>query len=253
MSFSHFINVFRSTSSPSQTFALLIAHVAGRGGMWIAAVGVIAIAWIMTGSRGGTIATIAGIIVLAGLAAIRGRRRAGLSSGILIVSVLIIGVTATTYGDFLADRLNSQGLQSDDRLIVYYLTYQSLFQSPWTGLGWGTFRQAFPMYRGTEIDPRIVYDLAHNTYLELFQGLGIPAALLVLFGILVFVGHCFHGCVTRRHSATAPLVAVAATTLVALHALVDFSLQMQSITLTWVAILATGVSQSWSSRDATQD
>jgi hypothetical protein len=47
------------------------------------------------------------------------------------------------------------------------------------------------------------------------------------------------------------MVAAAATFIVFLHAFVDFSLQMQAVTLTWVALLAAGVAQSWGSRTAT--
>jgi hypothetical protein len=43
-------------------------------------------------------------------------------------------------------------------------------------------------------------------------------------------------------------VAVSASVMVALHAFVDFSMQIQAVALTWTALLAAGVAQSWSSR-----
>jgi hypothetical protein len=41
---------------------------------------------------------------------------------------------------------------------------------------------------------------------------------------------------------------VAATFLVALHAMVDFSLQIPAVTYTYCFLLGTAVAQSWSSR-----
>jgi hypothetical protein len=39
--------------------------------------------------------------------------------------------------------------------------------------------------------------------------------------------------------------------IVGLHAFVDFSLQIQAVALTWVALLEAGTAQSWSSKIAT--
>jgi hypothetical protein len=44
------------------------------------------------------------------------------------------------------------------------------------------------------------------------------------------------------------MVAVGATVLVALHSLVDFSLQIQAIALSYAMLLGVGVAQSESSR-----
>jgi hypothetical protein len=54
--------------------------------------------------------------------------------------------------------------------------------------------------------------------------------------------------VQRRQTSMVPIVATAVSVLLGVHACVDFSLQTQSITLLWAAILGAGVAQSWSSR-----
>ncbi|MBB4200566.1 O-antigen ligase [Rhodoblastus sphagnicola] len=253
LAFSQFVNSLHSSQSKLRVFANIVANVAGQGGGWIAAALVLSIAWIMTGSRGGVVATVFAVLVLASFAAIRGRKNAATAGAILILAFGSIGIGAFSYGDYLADRIATQGFASEDRLATYQLALTSIFDAPWTGFGWGTFRQVFPMYRDSTLDPFPIWDLAHNTYLELFQGLGIPMAGLFLLAILYLLGRCVHASLTRKTSATAPLVAVAVTVLVGLHAFVDFSLQMQAIALTWTALLAAGVAQSWSSRSATQD
>ena len=64
----------------------------------------------------------------------------------------------------------------------------------------------------------------------------------------VLAGRCVHAAVTRRDGATAPLVGVAATVIVALHAFVDFSLQIEAVALTFAALLGAGVARSWSGK-----
>jgi hypothetical protein len=53
---------------------------------------------------------------------------------------------------------------------------------------------------------------------------------------------------TRQENVTVPRVAVGAAFLVGVHALVDFSLQIQAVALTFMAVLGAGVAQSASSR-----
>jgi O-antigen ligase len=133
-------------------------------------------------------------------------------------------------------------------LAVYGLTWRSIADAPLLGFGDGTFQEIFPMYRDNTVDFWGVWDKAHNSYLELLQGLGVPAALLFLAAIALLAGRCVFAALTRRNSVTAPLAASAATVIVALHAFVDFSMQIEAVALTWVALLGAGVAQSWSSK-----
>ena len=88
-----------------------------------------------------------------------------------------------------------------------------------------------------------------NTYLELLLELGIPAALLLLFGLGWIVAHCARGALTRKRDQHAANIAVGASVLVGLHALVDFSIQLQGVALSYAALLGAGYAQSWSSRE----
>src|SRR5262249_9035001 len=152
------------------------------------------------------------------------------------------------FGDFFAGRLLTLGIDTVDRLAVYKLTILSILDAPWKGWGYGTFEYAFPMYRDNSLSPFGIWDKAHNTYLEMIQGLGIPIAALFLVMLLILTLRCAHAALSRKNSATAALVATSATVIVALHSLVDFSMQIQAVALTWAALLAAGVAQSWSGR-----
>jgi O-antigen ligase len=161
---------------------------------------------------------------------------------------VMVGFVVFAFGDLLEARLASQGLFDADRLAVYRLTFLSTLDSPWTGWGYGTFSNVFPMYRDSSVSAYGMWDRAHNTYLETVQGLGIPFSALFLVGLLALVIRCAHASLTREHGVTAPLVATSACLIVGLHAFVDFSLQVQAVAITWTALLAAGVARSVSGR-----
>lgn len=236
-----------------RTLAEMLAGITGEGGAWLAVSAVIFLATTLTASRGGIGASIIGLAVALLIATLKARG----AQPTRALTAALIGLGALSllavFGDLLVDRLLSQGLRSDDRLAVYTLTLGSILDRPWLGAGYGTFEQVFPLYRDTSVGLSGTWDRAHNTYLELLQGLGIPAALVFLAGIGALVWRCFAGYLRRRHPPTAPLAAGAVSLALGLHASVDFSLQCQAVTLTWLALLGAGVAQSWSRRERTHD
>lgn len=228
--------------------ASLMGGLTGRGGAWLAVAAVVALALVLTGSRGGISVGLAGVLMGALVAVLQRRGERFTAAGAGLVAVLLVGAVLFSFGDLLASRLSAQGFQSDDRLAVYGLTLQSIGDRPLLGFGYGTFEHVFPMYRDGSVSVFGRWDKAHNTYLELFQGLGAPAATVLIAAIGSLIWLCVSGAIMRRRFATAPLAASAATVVVLLHAFVDFSLQMQSVAITWMALLGGGVAQSWSSR-----
>jgi O-antigen ligase len=98
-----------------------------------------------------------------------------------------------------------------------------------------------------------IWDHAHNTYLEILQGLGLVFGSMLLGSVVLLVFRCARGAITRHESAMVPRVATGAACLVGIHALVDFSLEIQAITLTFMALLGAGAAQSASSRLGLED
>jgi O-antigen ligase len=109
------------------------------------------------------------------------------------------------------------------------------------------------MFRDRSIGVMGRWEMAHNTYLEVFQGLGLVFGTMLVGSVVLLVVRCTKGAALRHESATIPCVAASAAFLVGAHALVDFSLQMQAIALTFMALLGAGVAQSESSRLALSD
>jgi O-antigen ligase len=88
-------------------------------------------------------------------------------------------------------------------------------------------------------------DKAHNDILEFAAGFGLPAAFL-WWGLLAWlVVICGRGVIVRRRYRMLPALGLAATILVAIHSIFDFSLQMPAVALTYAVILGIGVAQAF--------
>ena len=85
----------------------------------------------------------------------------------------------------------------------------------------------------------------HNSYLETLLESGLPAGLLLLalptLAFFLQLRALGQPGVVRPF----PAIAAAATVLFAVHSLVDFSLQMPGIAITYAALLGLGVAQSY--------
>jgi len=225
-------------------------HIGGRLGLDLICFFTLFVALLVTASRGGILATLAGALVLVILYGLRSRRRqgpggTGWTLAIVLGLVLMAGVFELA-GVRFTSRLAQQGLAAELRLDTYRATLDAISDYLWIGSGLGTFQDVFPAYR-TEVG-NWIWDKAHNDYLELVLGLGVPAALVMLLGLGLLVLITLSGFFSRRRDGQFAAAAVGVSVLVALHAAVDFSLQIQANTLAFALILGLGLAQSVSSR-----
>jgi O-antigen ligase len=156
-------------------------------------------------------------------------------------------------GAFLGARLDdmsASGLNDQTRLLLSRAALHMIGDAPLQGLGLGTYQIAYPAYTQT-IMPFIM-DKAHNDYVELAAGWGLPAAILWWLALAWLTGLCVRGVLVRKRNRTYPMLAVGAVILVGVHSIFDFSLQIPAIAVTFVAILGLGVAQSFSARERAQ-
>jgi O-antigen ligase len=224
-----------------------------RGAALIGGAFVLLVALLLTGSRGGIIATIFGLFALAALAFGRVHRRAAEQSVVILFGIAFVGITLFAFGDAFIDHMTGRGIGDAGRVAVYVITLRSIMDAPLRGFGYGTFMDVFPMYRDKSIGVQGIWEQAHNTYLEVFQGLGLVFGSMLVVCVVLLVLRCVKGATTRYESETIPQIAASAACLVGVHALVDFSLQIQAVALTFAALLGAGVAQSQSSRLALDD
>ena len=216
------------------------------------------VALLGTISRGAVLATglglfVASVLLLRGRdGGFAGRHKNLILGGFLAVGVFLAVVAFWAFGDMFLAQITEQGLWDENRMAVYVIMLRSIFDAPLLGYGYGTFVDVFPMFRDRSIGVGDLWTHAHNTYLEVFQGLGMVFGVALVASVIFLVIKCFKGTIVRQ-DAMVPAVATGVAVLVGIHALADYSLEMQAVALTFTAILGVGVAQSKSSRLAIKD
>jgi O-antigen ligase len=210
---------------------------------------VVLVALLLSGSRGGIAATVLGLFVLGALTVrLRKYKFAEQRGAIIIVGVLFVAVTFLAFSDVVAGKIAHEGFRDEGRMAVYLIVIRSILDAPVLGYGYGTFADVFPMFRDQSLSTWGKWDFAHNTYLEVLQGLGLVFGSMLVASVGVLVLRCVKAVAARKMNETLPCVAASVAVLLGVHSLVDFSLQIQAIALTFMALLGAGVAQSESSR-----
>lgn len=203
----------------------------------------------LTQSRAGILSSALALVVfLVGLSfKLRTRRLTALvfSGFMVLASLYYFAVSGSGFVDRLEALIGSD-LAGNARLVIYRATIGAILDSPWLGVGYGTFEDYFRTLRSPEMFGRFIK--AHNTYLENALELGIPAAASLVLAIALLALRALSGLRRQRSAFVYGWMAFCATVLVGSHALVDFSLQIPAVAVTFATILAVGCSQSWSSR-----
>ena len=207
------------------------------------------VALLLSGSRGGIAGTALALLVLAALTLrLRKHKFAEQREAIIVVGALLVAATVLAFGDVVAGKIAQQGFRDESRLALDTIVIRSILDAPVLGYGYGTFKDVFPMFRDQSLSTSGAWQLAHNTYLEVLQGLGLVFGSMLVASVSLLVWRCIKGAAARQKDETLPCVAASAAVLLGIHSLVDFSLQIQAITLTFMALLGAGVAQSESSR-----
>jgi O-antigen ligase len=152
----------------------------------------------------------------------------------------------------MAQRIPMMLESGETKLALYANIWQAITDYPLTGLGYGSFSDAFPVYSTAEIGYGGHWNAAHNIYLEAAFGLGLPAAGILFASIAWCIWRCLMGAFKRRRDATAPIAAITAALVVTLHGVVDFSIQSPAVAFTFAAMVGCGCAQSWTHDERVQ-
>lgn len=231
-----------------QRLTRLIEVMVGQGWPLLVAWILLSLTLILSHSRGGFLSTLIGLLTLVVTAGFTRAINRGLAIGVGCLCAAGLVATLGIGGGPLLERLQQTNVAIEERPLVYERTLSAIQDSGVFGTGLGTFEQAFRFYRTSNISG--TFDMAHNSYLENALELGLPAAVALFGVVLWFAVICAMGVRRRRRDAVYPCVGLAATVLVAAHALTDFSLQIPAITATYVLLMGAASAQSWSSRSS---
>ena len=206
---------------------------------------------LLANSRAGVLLALSAVLVMVFFEkgqSSRGKLLRRVALGIAIAgAVLALGAR----GELVGSRIAGSTVENtaEARLATAAITLKAIAARPVLGYGYGSFASVFPQFRDDTLPLSGRWAEAHNSYLEALLGLGIPMALLLLFGFAWILGVCLRGVARRRRDRLAPMVAVAASLIVGFQVLVDFSIQIQGVALAFAALLGAGYAQSWSSRE----
>jgi O-antigen ligase len=215
------------------------------GGVWIFALGVVICmaAVALTQSRAGAAAGVIGLIVFLTARYSGGRWRGSLM--LLLVGATVAFIAITNSAGLLRNYLATS--TEDARFTIYPAVVDAILDRPFLGHGLGSFQDAFRIYL-PEDAAFGEFLRAHNTYLELAFGLGLPAtaALFLALGVIIYYIH--RGTRMRNNDYVFSCFALGCVATAAFHSVFDFSLQIPAVAALFAAILGLGYAQSFSTK-----
>jgi O-antigen ligase len=210
----------------------------------------IAAALLLTHSRAGAMSSLVGIIAFLGAVSAAPSLRARWHKIFGLILILAFGAMLMISDNIMIERLAQSSLETEGRTRIFELTLDAIHDWPVFGTGLGTFRHVFPLYRTEDLP--LPVGQAHNDYLEAIVELGLPTAVALFLSMASIFWICLQGLWRRRRDAVFPCIGVGATTLVAIHSLFDFSLQMPGITATYWLLMGAAVAQSFNSSQSSE-
>jgi O-antigen ligase len=212
------------------------------GGPLFVGILILGSALLLSHSRGGLISLLAGLVVLVGSELLRNRTSGAGRRFALAVAAVAVLLVAVGGGATLQRLIYPTGLE-DVRVAIAKQTIVGIEQTPWSGIGYGTFEAAFNLWGGAGNVEIGRVDKAHNTYLEFAAETGLPA-FAVMLGVLGWiVARCGRGIMVRRRDVIFPEVALAVSVQLGLHSFFDFSLQIPAVAVVYSLLLGIGFAQ----------
>jgi hypothetical protein len=202
-------------------------------------------ALVLTHSRAGFLAALAGTAIFFMLLDRRASTKSTRARIVVVTALAVAGMAFYMTSEALLDRINRTDITTEERLAVYANINRAIGDNPALGFGYGTFADGFRLYDQNEGGAH--YDRAHNTWLENAFELGVPAALALFLALAGLALTCLRGVGRRHRDWVFPATGVAASVLVGIHAIFDFSLQLPGVAMLYACIMGISCAQSHSS------
>jgi len=257
----HFAGLLEMLVPVSFGLAYIAARRSGdlaRTYLYLFAGGVMGLALLLSTSRMGIMAFLVTTLFMGVLLQVQKTQRR-LAAGFTLTLLSLVVAGAFWLGmDAVFQRYSEltgeEGLLREGRVLVYRDAVRMVLANPW-GVGIGNFEDRFREYQTYQ--PNLLFNHAHNDYLEMAAEWGTPIASV----FWIFIGFSFVRAVRLFISLGSPeqrgilLGCVGAIFSLLLHSLTDFNLQIPSnaiLFLTFVGIswaISTKGASSWGDRD----
>ena len=199
----------------------------------------------ISGSRAGFAATVAGVAALVFLMMReRLRTRGQVGRAVLVGAAVAVMIGLIAGGSLMRKVSNLEQGETFDRAVIWRGAANAIRDSPWWGWGLGSFADIYAVYQPKEIiQPN---DKAHSTPLETVVELGIPGAVPAWLVVLIPWAVCLRGAWRRHRHRYLPAAAFAVSAVAILHSTIDFSLQIPAIGFVVAAFLGMGWTHAFS-------
>lgn len=201
---------------------------------------------LVSGSRGGSISVVVEIVILAVLlwqwkSARIGRKWESIGLlGAAGAAALFLAITPMSAWQRLATvtgLARKPEVTLEDRLVVSRDALAALKDYPWLGTGLGSFESVFPQYQSFPTD--LVWDYAHDDYVEALTETGAVGGLLMLSALFLFGRLAFRNLPEHLKDARGwiQLGATLGVCGLLIHSLVDFNLHIPA-NAAWFGVCA---------------
>lgn len=201
-----------------------------------------AITLILTGSRMGAAATAVGLAVVFMTMEVKsGVAFRQIALRIMAIVAVLLLIILPVYGLDIIWRFVFVADASVSRGAVYAVIIQMIMDRPIIGYGLDAFEPAFEISHGSGVHTNVIWEYAHSTYLGNWMELGLIVGSLPLVAALLAARHLIQIIARRSTGIALPVVALGALCLLAVHAIVDFSFEIQSNLFLLLFLLGLGL------------
>lgn len=211
---------------------------------------VMVIGLVMSRSRMGNTAFFASLMLTGGLALLLMKNKSA-STTILLSSLLIIdiAIVGTFFGvEKVAERLQSSSIEKESRDEVSRDTFNMWLENPLLGTGAASYKYVYPHFKNDDVTSTLLYDYAHNDYLQFLAEFGAIGFLLLAFSVALSFYWAVQAMRVRRRPINQGLGFASAMGIMAImfHSTVDFNLQIPANAFMFIFMLAIGCIARWS-------
>jgi O-antigen ligase len=201
----------------------------------------------LSGSRGGMLAIVAELIILAVLL-IKQKRSLGTALGIGVFLTIVTALLIWIGGDEVSHRIATMGIShseisNDIRWNIDRDAFRMFLKKPIFGWGLGTFPVVYPQFR--TFDTNFFVNQAHNDYLQLLVEMGLLGFATMLWFLLTLYRRAVKkmGNWTAEISGATTLACVLGVSGILVHSLFDFNLQIPANAALFYVLCAVAASE----------
>jgi len=199
---------------------------------------------VLTLSRSGIAASLAGVVVFLGVRAVIGARKGALAAPLLGMLAVVVGLVIASVAlniGAVGSRVATFHEDASSREAVFQAHWRAFLASPWQGYGLGTFGHINTM-ETNDANREQLYGLGatHDVYIQWLEEAGLVGALPMFATIALIAARIIRGLRERQRVRLWLLAILSVLGIFLLHGATDFPLEVPSMTLFLSLLLGLG-------------